>query len=386
MSTATRNATLQDMHRLLTQQQAKKLDIVLPATQIHSRGGKVYLNGVDGVDATGNLIEADGFYLPTDVFDAGVADKLNIPKAYIRRLRREAPDLLDSNINGWLQGHKRVRNGTMTVTRESDPRNFMLRLFRGDDGSEGVARALVSPRYALTMENIDVLMATLEGITETGIQADVVGADLSDSRMYVRVASSEVKLLAPELLKNYRSPFSGNRGADNPTVFAGFQISNSEVGAGAFSITPRLIFEVCGNGMTITRDAFRAVHLGSKLEEGVIDWSADTQKKAAAVIAAKTRDTVRKFLDIDYMRKIIAETEELAGKPVDDAVETIKVVGAKLSYSQEAQKGILTHFIDGGDRTAGGLMQAVTSYSQTVPDADEATSLEESAFKALSLV
>jgi hypothetical protein len=48
-------------------------------------------------------------------------------------------------------------------------------------------------------------------------------------------------------------------------VFAGFVISNSETGCGAFTLTPRLIVQVCRNGMTIIKDAIRAVHLGSGL-------------------------------------------------------------------------------------------------------------------------
>ena len=35
--------------------------------------------------------------------------------------------------------------------------------------------------------------------------------------------------------------------------------------------------------------------------------------------------------------------------------------------------------------TAGGIMQAVTSFAQTVPDGDRAASLEDSAFRALEL-
>jgi hypothetical protein len=36
-------------------------------------------------------------------------------------------------------------------------------------------------------------------------------------------------------------------------VFSGFVISNSETGCGAFTLTPRLVVQVCRNGMTITR-------------------------------------------------------------------------------------------------------------------------------------
>ena len=46
-------------------------------------------------------------------------------------------------------------------------------------------------------------------------------------------------------------------------VFAGWVLSNSETGCGAFTITPRLVVHVCRNGMTITKDALRAVHLGA---------------------------------------------------------------------------------------------------------------------------
>jgi hypothetical protein len=384
MQTTTRNASLQDMVTLLQEQQARKLDIIAPATQIHSVGANLYLNGVDGVAADGTLIEADGTYLPTSVFDQGLAEKLDIPRAYLRRLRAEAPDIYDSNVNKWLQGHKRNRNGNLEVLRKSDPRSFMLRLFRGQDG-DGVARAFLSNRYK-AIDDLDFLMAALDGITASGVKANVVGADLSESRMYVRVAAPEIQAYAPELLKNYTSPFTGNRGADNPLVFAGFQLSNSEVGGGAWSVTPRLEFQVCKNGMTIKRDAMRGVHLGTKLEEGVIDWSEATQKKSLELVSSKVTDAVRKFLDVKYMEGVIAEAEKLSGKKIDDAVETIKVVGTKLAYDQEAQKGILAHFIDGGDRTAGGLMNAITSYSQLVQDADKAADLEGSAFQALSLV
>lgn len=57
---------------------------------------------------------------------------------------------------------------------------------------------------------------------------------------------------AGRLLAGYTSPFSGAKGADNPVVFAGMVVSNSETGHGSFSITPRIVAQVCDNGMTIT--------------------------------------------------------------------------------------------------------------------------------------
>ena len=80
-------------------------------------------------------------------------------------------------------------------------------------------------------------------------------------------------------------------------VFSGFMLTNSETGCGAFSLVPRLVAQVCDNGMTITRDAMRAVHLGERLDEGVVTWSGNTLDKTLALITAKTTDAVAAFLD-----------------------------------------------------------------------------------------
>src|SRR5690554_8025350 len=46
--------------------------------------------------------------------------------------------------------------------------------------------------------------------------------------------------------------------------------------------------------------------------------------------------------------------------------------------------GILEHFIQGGQPTAGGVMHAVTSYAQTISDADRAYEIEERGMDALA--
>lgn len=378
-----RNATLQDMVAMLRNQQARKVDVVVPAKALWSRDGNVLLHGVEPLLEDDGITDPNGSYRPTAVWDEGIAAKLNVPLAYVRRMRGDGmASLMDANVNGLLHGH-RAADGT--EVRAAEARSFMVRLFQGADGTPGVARALLSPSYK-RIENLDVLMAVLEGINATGTEVEIQGADLTDRRMYVRISAPGIQALAPELLKNYRSPFSGNRGADNPTVFAGFVLSNSETGGGAFTITPRLTVQVCTNGMTITKDALRAVHLGGRQDDGVIDWKADTQKAQLDLIKLRARDAVTTFLNREYMEGVIRAATEAAGKPVENAVETLKVVSKKLSYSQSVQDGILDHFIKGADATAGGVMHAVTSYAQLVEDADEAAALEATALQAMALV
>ncbi len=397
--TTTRNASLADLFEMLQRQQARKHDVVVPARAISARDGLIVVRGSQAVLTPEGVSSIDGTYRPTAVFDEGIASKLGIQLSYLRRLRAERRDIYDANVNGWLHGAARTLDGQRQVIVPGDDRQFLLRLFtsdtsqtsdpdtNGEDGCKGgigIGRAFLSDKYA-RIENLDILMTVLEALRASGIDVEIAGGDLSDRRMYVRVKAPAVQALAPALLANYRSPFTGARGADNPTVFAGFEISNSEVGNGAFSITPRLIVEVCENGMKLTRDALRAVHLGGRLDEGVIAWTGDTQRKALELIKAKTRDAVTTFLDVDYMTRAIEGLTRRASVKLPDPQATIRTLSKKLAFDKHTAAGILSHFIQGADITAGGVLHAVTSFAQTLHDADDAADLESTAVRAMEL-
>jgi hypothetical protein len=366
----TRNATLADLADLLQRQHADKLDVVVPATAIRSVAGDLHISGMgEPVLSDDGVTTGDGVFRPTAICDAGLAEKLNIPLTYLRRLRAQHVHLFDANVNVWLG---------------DDPaRRFLVRTLRGQDGP-GIARALVSDSYRV-VDNLEVLLAVLAGIRESGAATQVTSADLSERRMYLRVRSAEVAVHAPGLLANYTSPFTGARGADNPLVFAGFVVTNSETGHGSFSITPRITVQVCNNGMTISRDVLREVHLGGRLAEGVVRWSAATQQAALDLVTRQAADAVGAFLDRGYVERTLAGIAEHAGARVRDVPATIEYVSKELRLTAEAQQTILAHFIDGGDRTAGGVLHALTSTAQTLADADAAYELERAGLPAMSL-
>lgn len=404
MQLTTRNATLGDLAQLLQQQHAAKLDVVAPAHTLRSRNGVLYVAGTD-LDFSGDEpVPAAGAFVPTAVADEGLADKLGVPVTYLKRLRTERPDLYDANVNGWLLGGTWVEPHDEQIA-EADPRSFLVRLFRGDPGAPGpgVCRAVLSDTYK-RIDNLDVLMACLEGVKDAGVAVHMAGCDLTERRMYVRVVAPEVQAMAPALLRGYHSPYAhggvarattpeqeaanaaaGFGPGGEPILFAGFVISNSETGGGAFTITPRITARVCTNGMTVTRDALRNVHLGGKLDEGVVRWSDETQQRSLKLVASQARDAVTTFLDADYMAMVLDRVEEQAGKPLAQAADTIKVVGQQLRFTQERTDAILNHFILGGQATAGGVLNAVTSYAQTLGDADEAAEVEGLALRALEL-
>jgi len=376
MTITTRNADLGDLAAMLKNQQARKVDLVTPATTLWADNADITVAGSTAVLTDEGVTRADGRYRPTAVFDEGLAEKLNIPLPYVRRMRAERPDLYDANVNGWLYG-----GGDPD---KADPRSFLLRTFKPDNENEpGIARALLSNSYAI-MDNLDALTAALDGVAKAGVEVVIDGADLTERRMVVRVTAPEVKALAPDLLRGYRSPFTGETGDDNPTLFAGFQISNSETGGGAFTITPRLVVQVCRNGMTVTKDAMRAVHLGGKMDDGLVRWSEDTQQRQLALITAKTSDAVRTFLDVEYMRTVIDGWNVAAGKPVE-TVDEVREHTKRLGFTTEQIDGVLGQFIKGGQMTLGGVTNAITAYSQTVTDGDEAYALESKATDLLSV-
>ncbi|MEV0150027.1 MULTISPECIES: DUF932 domain-containing protein [unclassified Nonomuraea] len=364
-----RNATLGDLVEVLRAQHARKVDVIVPAARLSATSTHLELVGTEPLVTPDGVTATAGRYRPTDICDQGVAAKLGIPVQYLRRMRDSLPSLYDANVNGWLQ---------------ADPtRRFLFRGLAGDNGV-GVGRALLSNSYKI-VDNLDVLLAALDGIRATGVPVQIDGADLSERRMYLRVACEQIRAYAPELLKGYRDPITGRLADETPIVFAGFMLTNSETGDGAFTITPRLTVQVCRNGMTITRDAMREVHLGGRMDDGVVRWSDDTRTKNIALITAKARDAVRTFLDADYVRAKTTELARQASREIHDPAAVIELVSKQLSFSPEQQQLILEHFIKGGQLTAGGVMHAVTSAAQLLDDPDKAFDMESRGIEAMQL-
>ncbi|GAA4557701.1 DUF932 domain-containing protein [Pseudonocardia xishanensis] len=366
-----RNAGLGEIVDILRAQQEVKLDLVAPAADLRSHAGRIHVADAAHTLTVDGVTRGDAVLTPTAAADGDLAAKLDIPLPYLRRMRATRPDLYDANVNGWLA--------------ERPDRRFLIRALH-DSGSArpGVLRAVLSDSYRI-VDNLDVLMTALSGIRAAGAAVDITSADLTESRMYVKIRSTEIAEHAPALLGDYRSPFTGARGADNPLVWAGFVLSNSETGAGAFTIAPQLTVQICNNGMTLTKHVLKEVHLGGRLSAGQITWAADTHAAALELVLKKARDAVATFLDRDLVRARLAEITAEAGVPVAAPVETIEHVSRKLAFTAEQQDLILNHFLLGGDPTSGGVLHAVTSAAQLQDDADTAHGMERHALRAMGL-
>ena len=401
-----RAADLGQLRDMLRERDTRKVDLVKDAVDIKAKDGDIYVRDAYQRITMDGVTSVHGQYKPSTVALEGIASRLEIPTGYLKRTHATAPDMFDGNVNGWLHGKtRRAANGDVDVIREADKRAFLLRTFTDPDGGPGILRSVQSDRYEI-IDDTDALVAVLSGVKASGADVTISSCDLTDRNMYVRVQAPGIAALAPNLLKGYRSPFTDpdiemarnhgwaldraraaarNEGLETvePVVFAGLEIRNSEVGCGAWSIVPVITVKVCDNGLTFTREAFRKTHLGARMEKGMVQWSDDTRRKNLDLITAQARDAVSTFLNVDYVTRKITELEKAAGVPVSNADKAVRKVAKSLAFTESEADGILDHFIRGGQLTASGVMHAITSYSQTVANADRARHLDDNAVDAM---
>jgi hypothetical protein len=404
-----RNATPQDLVKILNDQKAHKLDLVVPASSMQSKDGMIRVRNAEPEITEDGVTSTVGTYRPTSIFDEGLAAKLEIPSTYLRKLReRGRTDIIDGNVNGLLHGRTKVTRqpgGSVTeVIHQPDARAFLLRLFKGDDGGEGVARAMLSDRYGITMDNLDILTAVMSGIQAAGVSPTVRVSDLSERAMRVRFEFPDVNALAPGLLDGYRTPFKDGgpkraggfddlrqrygahhifRDEDAPVCFMGFDLRNSETGGGAYTLAPVIVMVKCTNGWTIQREGIRKIHRGALLEQGLIRTSSDTVRKAGELVVAETRDAVATWLSDGYLAQLVAGLEAKGGVPIASPTETVPAICQGLGFSETERQGVLDMFILSGRPDSAGLAQAVSAFAQTVEDVDRAYEIELATVDAL---
>jgi hypothetical protein len=375
-----RQTTLADLVNELKDQNLRKKDFVVPANLLSMENGMLVVNNYNSNDDLAKLLNEIGIKSEGDnklildclpILHQNLSDKCDIPRKYYNRIQGLSDTtLIDTNVTHWLKSMKG---------------NIFLRTFINKEENQGFGRAILSDRYNV-LDNFDVLLATLEAVKSSGLNLKIEdnGCDLSESKMYVRFIAPDIEIKAPDLLKNYKNP-KGNGGSGvGDGIITGFVVTNSELGQGSFSISPRAVVLKCQNGMVFKNDAFGKVHLGSKMEQySQIDWSEETKRKNYELIQAQVKDAVKQFTSEDYLAKKISELNNFAEEELKHPIETIKNVSKFLAITEEKEKSILDFFMRGGDFSPMGVSQALTFYAHETNDADEAHDMESVAIDIL---
>lgn len=341
-------------------QNLEQLGALVETLESQEKIKKDYLvNGSNLIFHEGNLVmthaDQNVTFKPTSIFHSQIGEKLNIPKGYYDKMKEKAVKLLDDNVNHWLK---------------DEGKNMLIRSFRPEEG-DNVARAFLSDRYNM-IDNVDVLMQALESIKDSGFKVDIVGAELSETRMYLKVTCPDIEIKATEMLKNYRKTVQVGTG-----IISGFVLQNSEIGYGSFQISPRAVVLACDNGLVNTSDAMRKVHLGGKLDD--LDFHKNDRIKNAnrKLVKEQVRHAVAQFLSKDYLQKTINKFTELGQKEIEAPIAgVVEVVAKDYGITQEKKSELLNFFIRGGDTRRIGMANAITELAQTYGDPDQRNDTE----------
>ena len=344
---------LQSLVTTLEKQQKVKTDIVLPANHIIYKDGMLNISGDQ--------------YIMSELANEQCAQKLGIPIGYYRTMKNGAPELLEQNINGWLN--------RKTSTK------YLLRTFNyPQEDTDNICRAMLSNRYNI-LDNYDVLLTALKAIKDMGVNVEIREAKVTEQRMYLYIVCPEIEIQAEELLKGYLDN-QDTKGRGNG-IISGLCISNSEVGMGTFEVSPRAQILRCLNGMIDRKSAVKRVHLGAKMDTSVINWSEGTKSKNYELIMEMTKDAVKTFLSKDYLGNMVNRLQAAKGMEVQHPTGLIEHLAKDMGIVSEEQKAsILNYFIKDGDHTGLGVVHAITRSAQN-QDADTRYDMESMAFQVL---
>jgi hypothetical protein len=313
-------------------------------------------------------IEGLGDYAATPVFHDHLAEYFGIGWCYYQEMQEMAPELLDRNINTWIekrdawldtsQQSRLVRTLQPTGNTNDDEA-------KGDNGSGngGVARALLSPSY-LPLDDAEMLQA-LHPVFK-GKKLKVESCEITDRRTYIKIVSPRLK-------------------ADvkvGDVVQAGVMISNSELGFGAIRVQHFLKRLVCLNGMIVPEKEteLRRPHLGvrQKSEQPFYKmFENGDRKEATAAIWNKVGEAVGAVLDGARFQELVERmqaAEKLALKAETDKL--VERVGERFGLLQSERQTVMQHYEREGERTLWGLANAVTRTANDLEDYERATELE----------
>lgn len=278
----------------------------------------------------------------SDIAHLQLASRLNIPARYYQKMQREAPTLLDANVNTWLQ---------------SKPERRMLRTL------DGQVRAFLSDRYR-RLDNLELCAAVLPVVQEMK-GATIASCDVTPSHLYLKVINKRLKAEVDV----------------GDVVQAGFVVSNSEVGLGSLRVEPLIYRLVCKNGLICKDFSTKKYHVGRQLNHSDEDayelYSEQTIAQDDKAFFMKVQDVVRAAVDEAKFQLTLNKLRQAKQIPLEHSpVKSVEILADKFQLSQAEQSDILRQLFIGGDCSRYGLMNAVTAASQLSVTYERATELE----------
>jgi len=261
-----------------------------------------------------------------------IAEKLEIPHKYYHRMREEAPELLEENVNTWL--------------KHNDKQVFIRCL--GE-----YARAFLSDRYRV-IDHLDVLLCALNELQAH--DAEIEACFLSEIEMNIKVKSQKLK----DFVRH-----------KDDLIMGGIFITNSETGHKALRVEPRMFRVKCSNGMIVEELVTREIHIGNgdEISDEIVYLS----------LRRSIRELFNRFGEIVLL---LRESTEAKIRNPQKVIQNV-VEQYKLSESQKAN--ILMAFGAEPEYDQYGIANAVTLAAQKEETWEKSVELEKLGGKLVAL-
>jgi len=261
---------------------------------------------------------------PTRIFDVNdvafgqIASHADIDTRTARRLQAEVAPEFDALLNAIWQKKPAVR---------------MLRTHDSVAG-DGNLRAFVSDKFK-TFDNVNLLEAALPQLMDNPAAFQVVNADVTDKRLYLRLKS---------LVQ------TGSGAALNDLMANGIGLQNSEVGAGSVSVYQIAWTLACLNGMQ-TQNKTRSSHITSARDTD--DWGllSDAAKDADnRALELKIRDLVGVYSSRDAFDAVIEQMKQAAADTIEgdfiDKTAVVSGLGKVMQLTKKETSSVLDGLLD----------------------------------------
>ncbi len=290
-------------------------------------------------------------YQVSDIAHQQIASRLNIPYRYYQKMQTETPELLDANVNTWLNKNSERR---------------MIRVL------DGKVRAFLSDRYR-RLDNLELCAAVLPVIQEMK-GANIESCEITPTCMYLKVVNKKLKAEVTV----------------GDVVQAGFVISNSEVGLGSMRVEPLIFRLACKNGLICKDATQKKYHVGRQVnvsEDTAYElYSDETQAQDDKAFFMKVQDVVRSAVDETRFMLTVEKMRETKEVPLGkDPIKAVEVLADKFQLTENERGDVLRRLFMSGDNSRYGLINAVTSASKLAKTYDRATELEKIGGEILAL-
>ena len=286
-----------------------------------------------------------------------ISARLQIPLKYYFRLLDDHLDLVIMQVNALF---------------EREPQTRLLRTIEQD--GRPVARAFLSNRYKM-IDNDQVLEQVLPPLVSGDVPSEMLSSNITENRMYLKVLFT-----GDDLAQEVGTLRDGSPDIVRP----GAVVKNSETGMGSMVTEGFFYRDFCFNGCVFGRTGIfntKRIHLGGELiANGEFQvFSDETKRKQNELIIAEVTDAITALTNPENVQKMgdaLRATKDTI--VVEDAFAGVDQLAKEVDLRDDEKQSVITNFLQDGDFTKWGMLNAVTKVANTdTVDYERACELEQ---------